>query len=203
MLTDRRRLSSLGGIRREIGNRMLKGRVVTGVVSAATLLTVAMAAPASAQTSTVRDKKGDAPKGIDITKVDVSYTASRVQARVHLRDFPRGAMQGYKVWIDTDDTDKKPDFTMQWMSQEIYAGKTRGWDLVSTSRHPYGSIERAYFSRHRAENYFTLGIPAHAIGDPARVRVAVTSQKWGWGGRITGRDHLIARHAFTPWVAQH
>ncbi len=127
--------------------------------------------------------------------------------RIKVRDFatPRDVSQGYRVWIDTDTTNKKPDYYMALMSQELYAGLTKGWvmrpgKIPGTDwPDPYGGLPIS-FSQDRQRNFLVLGIPTASIGDPGRVRVAVSTEKWGHRGAVLHTDYLAKRHKFTRWI---
>jgi len=165
---------------------------------------------AQAASGTFRDSRGDAAAKVDVTRVDVRYTQRRIAVRLHIRDFPgtSDARNGYEVWIDSGSTtDKGPDYYMALMSQELYAGRTRGWDMLpgkvpgTSYTDPYGSI-RVFWSQSRAKNWLELAVPTKSIRSPAKVRVAVKVHRWGPGGAVLSRDHLGSRHHFTGWVAR-
>ena len=65
---------------------------------------------------------------------------------------------------------------------------------------PYGGIPMLW-SGSRAHNNLNMTVPSSSIKNPAKVRVAVTVQRWGACGH-TRTDQLVARHRFTHWVAR-
>lgn len=75
--------------------------------------TIALATPqaqaATPAATTLRDRQGDAPARIDLTKIVVQRQSTKLLVRVHLRDAPRGSNQGYKIWLDSDRTPEKAD----------------------------------------------------------------------------------------------
>jgi len=176
-----------------------------GVVASTLVL-----ATGSAQAATVTfgDKRGDAAAKADITKIDVRYTSRRVAVRLHMRDFAgfRDGSNFYEVWIDSSaTTEKRPDYYMALMSQELYAGRTKGWDMLpgrfpgTSWPDPYGGIP-IFWAGSQAHNYLDLAVPTRSIKTPARVRVSVKVHRWGRSG--TSTDHWVSRHRFTPWVTQ-
>ena len=188
-------------------NKLVHLLVATGVVASSLALTTGSA---QAATGSFRDRRGDAAAKVDITKVDLTYTAKRVSVRLHLRDFAgfRDTGNGYEVWIDSSSTtDKRPDYKMALMSQELYAGRTSGWAMLpgripgTNFVDPYGGIP-IFWSGSRTHDYLNLAVPTTRINNPAKVRVAVTVRRWDARGHTRSADHLVARHRFTRWVAR-
>ena len=151
---------------------------------------------------------GAAADSVDITRVNVFHTRKHLAVRIHVRDLPR-AWEGdrnYEVWIDIARTQRKPDFYMCACSLELYAGRTRGWNMIrgaplpgTHTPDPYGGI-RVHHSRSAVGDYMALRIPTKKIGTPKNVRVAVKTTKWTYGS--TSTDHLGKRRQFTPWVVR-
>ena len=189
--------------------RSILGALVLAIGVFASSLTLATGS-AHAATGTFGDTRGDADAKADLTKVDVRYSHERVSVRLHLRDFAgtRDYRNVYEVWIDSSATaDERPDYYMALASQELYAGRTKGWDMLpgpyfpgTNTRDPYGGI-RVFWSGSRAHNYLDLAVPSKSINNPACVRVAVKVHRWSPRG-TSSTDHLISRHRFTPWVTQ-
>jgi hypothetical protein len=171
---------------------------------------VFLATPAHADSGAFADTThGAAADSVDITRVNVFHTRKHLAVRIHVRDLPR-AWEGdrkYEVWIDIARTQKTPDFYMCACSLELYAGRTRGWDMIpggllpgTNIPDPYGGIP-IRFSRSAAGDYIALRVPAKAIGHPQKVRVAVRTEKWNYGS-ADSTDHLGERRQFTPWVVR-
>jgi len=165
--------------------------------------------PAQADSGAFADTTaGVAAESIDITHVSVASTCKRIAVRIHVRDLPR-AWDGdrrYEVWIDSAKTQKKPDFYMGAVSLELYAGHTKGWDMIpgripgTPFPDPYGGLP-VHFSKSAAGDYVALSMPARAIGRPHKVRVAVKTEKWNRGS-ADSTDHLGKRRQFTAWVTR-
>ena len=134
--------------------RSILGALVLAIGVFASSLTLTTGS-AHAATGTFGDTRGDADAKADLTKVDVRYSHERVSVRLHLRDFAgtRDYRNVYEVWIDSSATaDERPDYYMALASQELYAGRTKGWDMLpgpyfpgTNTRDPYGGI-RVFWS---------------------------------------------------------
>jgi len=166
--------------------------------------TIALATPqalaATPAATTLRDRRGDAPARIDLTKIVLQRQGTKLLVRVHLRDAPRGNDQGYKIWLDSDRTPQKaPDYTMRWISQEYGSGRTNGWDVVTSPWNPYG-VGRASLTINPRLDYFTFSVPMSDLKGTRNVRVAVSSFTMNAYGRRIAVDHLTARHKFSRWV---
>ena len=156
--------------------------------------------PVTAATTTLRDRRGDAPARIDLTKLVVQGQGTKLLVRVHLRDAPRGTDQGYKIWLDSDRTPKAPDYTMWWISQEYGSGRAKGWDLVTTPRRPYG-VGRARLTVNPRLDSLTFSVPMSVLDEGTRsVRAAASSFTMDSDGRRKAVDHLTARLEFSRWV---
>jgi len=166
--------------------------------------TIALATPqaqaATPAATTLRDRQGDAPARIDLTKIVVQRQSTKLLVRVHLRDAPRGNNQGYKIWLDSDRTpEKAPDYTMRWISQEYGSGRTSGWDVVTSPWNPYG-VGHANLTINPRPDYFTFSVPMSDLKGTRSVRVAASSYTMDTRGRRKSVDHLTARHKFSHWV---
>jgi len=166
--------------------------------------TVALATPqaqaATPAATTLRDRRGDAPARIDLTKIVLQRQGTKLLVRVHLRDAPRGNNQGYKIWLDSDRTPQKaPDYTMRWISQEYGSGRTNGWDVVTSPWNPYG-VGHANLTINPRLDYFTFSVPMSDLKGTRSVRVAASSYTMDTRGRRKSVDHLTARHKFSHWV---
>ena len=166
--------------------------------------TIALATPqalaATPAATTLRDRRGDAPARIDLTKIVLQRQGTKLLVRVHLREAARANNQGYKIWLDSDRTPQKaPDYTMRWISQEYGSGRTNGWDVVTSPWNPYG-VGRANLTINHRLDYFTFYVPMSDLKGTRNVRVAVSSFTMNAYGRRIAVDHLTARHKFSRWV---
>ena len=170
---------------------------------------VFLTAPAHAESRTFTDTTSDvASESVDITNVKVDYTGKSITVRISLRDLPRvwDGDRKYEVWIDSSNTRTKPDFYMGAVSLELYAGRTRGWDMVpgripgTSFMDPFGGIP-VRFTKSASGDSIALSIPARAAGHPGKIRVAVSTERWNQHVDDS-IDHLGKRHQFTPWVTR-
>lgn len=158
-------------------------------------------APATAETVTVPD--GDDTRILaDIQKVRVVHSAARVRVRIAFDDLmkrPKKRSQGISVFIDTDHSDKGPEY-------HFTGGLNAGTDYVLSrvdnwaddGEHVTGCHQRLRINWRKDFAVATIG--RACLGDPSTIRVAVKSGEWR-KGKGTRYDWLTGRRAFTGPLA--
>ncbi|MDO9458319.1 hypothetical protein [Nocardioides sp.] len=175
------------------------------------------AAPAGV--ATYADEAGDVRKRkLDLRKVVVRNTADAVTVRVLLPgvrrtyDYPLGYVS---VWLDTDRARRGPEYGhfMQFWSDYRFA-ETQGWREDPTpewGHSPEGACVADAGLRgdrkHRLRWFEYRVVKRDGCFEADAVRVAVTTVNEGENHpyRLYDRpfrDHLTAKHAWTPWVEQ-
>ena len=171
----------------------------------AVTLTLGLAGPASAERHAVNDGL-DTSHGSDIMNFSVRNGNENVYVRSNhygLRRDPRTGSGG-RVYFDTDRSDKGPEFV-------LVGGFTSGTDytLVETegfAPKQWGDpVEHGdYLMRvHHKKDRVRIVVSQAALGDPAKVRVAMRVS----GNRTDGTSHGLVDwvgepREFTPWLAR-
>jgi len=177
-------------------SKTLKG----AAASAAVALTLGVAAPASALAIDVADPV-ESGHGVDLHAVHVGNGEKNLRVVVthtNLRRDPRTGSSGV-VYIDTDPTDKGPEFA-------FVGGFFEGTDYQLVTTEGFGArnwgepVEGSYrMILDYSEEQTRIRISQEALGDVRELRVAV---------RVTGRrtdgttvvDWLGEPRSFTGWV---
>jgi hypothetical protein len=177
-------------------SKTLKG----AAASAAVALTLGVAAPASAAAIKVEDPV-ESGHGVDLRAVRVGNGEKNLRVvltHTNLRRDPRTGSSGV-VYIDTDPTDKGPEFA-------FVGGFFEGTDYQLVTTEGFGArnwgdaVDGSYrMILDYTDEQTRIRIAQDALGDVEELRVAV---------RVTGRrtdgskvvDWLGERRSFTGWV---
>jgi hypothetical protein len=174
-----------------------------GGAALATALTLALSAPAGADSVGVKDP-ADLGHGADLRSVVVDHGGQNVvitTTHTNLRPSFRSGSSG-SVFIDTDQSDPGPEFA-------FVAGYYRGADyqLVHTEgfHHrtwgtPVDGSYRMFLDYDR--EHVRMRISREALGSPDEVRVAVKVAGSRRDGSSTAPDWLGEPRSFTEWVAR-
>ncbi|MGZ5417703.1 MAG: hypothetical protein ACXWDI_11010 [Nocardioides sp.] len=173
------------------------------VGAAATAITLGLAAPATAATTTITpDALGDMAHGADIDTVKVvNEKAVRIviQHVDLVPSYTSGA--GVTVYLDTDPKDEGPEFAFLgglFDGTDYGLVRTEGWKVP---KHPR-TVNKFYIMKLDYENDVTrIRISRAALDKPGKVRVEVKTSGQQDDGDIV-RDWLGSRREFIPWVAR-
>lgn len=176
----------------------------TAALVGAFALTTALAAPASAESVTVRDPD-DTPHGSDLRAVEVDHGRKVITVTTthsDLRPAPSSGSSGV-VFLDTDRAERGPEYA-------VSGGFFRGTDYALYTVDGFGPddvgerVDGSYRMRvdYDAEQV-TFRIARATLDKPAEVRVAVkVSGTRPDGSRKGLGDWLGEPRSLTPWVAR-
>ncbi|MDO9377527.1 MAG: hypothetical protein Q7T56_01660 [Nocardioidaceae bacterium] len=164
---------------------------------------VAVGSPASAQTRTFADARGDAPATVDVLRTKVTYTASSVRVVVRVRDLRRGASGEHypsSVLIDTTTRRRGPEFAVSADENHTYFARMRSWRAVEDPSDPNGAQSCRFALRYDTRgNRITYTVPRACLGNPSRVRVTIGVYSTFASGS-TASDLSPRKRAFHGWV---
>lgn len=186
-------------------HNLIAGFGKAAAVTALTLGTVAAAGTAAtAETRAFTDARGDLAHGADIHEVTVTHNRV-VRVTVEHEDLVRSYKSGssIRVYLDTDRSAKGPEFA-------FLGGTFEGADYALVRTDGWKPRTRAVRGSYRmdldyAADTATIMVGRAALGDPARVRVAVKT-----GGEMlppnsephNAADWLGGTRELTSWVAR-
>lgn len=178
-------------------NRITAGLAVLGTAAA----TVALSAPALAQTDTIGDPRGDMDHGADIHRVKVA-NEDVVRVKVTHRDLVRSPRSGssISVFLDVDRGKAGPEYILvggTYDGTDYALVKAGGW---SQGRRVNSSTCDYRMNVDYAADTATVTIDRDCLDNPGAVRVAVRTS--GATGDDMVHDWLAWRRQFTPWVAR-
>ena len=165
---------------------MLK-HTLRGITAAAgaTVLAVAMAAPASAATRYFADEPGDTGGAGDITVVKVANSSegnTRIGVRAQVGEFSPG--DSFTVWFDTRRSDRGPEYKVDLVANSDAFGLAR----VETFR-SRGTAVRCSGLRVTADaltaREIAISVPRSCMGSPRKVRVSLKAQYLDADGAAT------------------
>jgi hypothetical protein len=175
----------------------------TAALSAA-VLTLGLAAPASASSIGVKDPQ-DTFHGSDLRAVQVKNGDSNVVVvtnHTNLRRDPKTGSAG-AVYVDTDRSDKGPEFVFvggYYEGTDYQFLRTEGFGHKNWGAPVDGSYE---LTVDYAKERVRMRMSRQALGNPGDVRVAVRVSGTRTDGTSTGLvDWLGEPRSFTEWVAK-
>lgn len=180
--------------------KLLTTMVFTGLTM--TLL----AAPAHADQQSFPDAAGDAalPQA-DIQSVKVRYGKERTTVAVRFANLPKQDFSdSLRVWIDTSNRKKAPNYQVAVEGYHGLFGNTSGWKLKPNGLDPFGDVmcDPGYkYDRDNGRMLFRF--KSKCIGSPKKIRVAVTAEHYNFtddGTTSSVKDHLRGKRKFTGWV---
>ncbi len=180
-------------------------KIIAGTAAlSAAVLTLGLAAPASASSIGVKDPQ-DTFHGSDLRAVRVKNGDSNVVVVTHhdnLRRDPKTGSAG-AVYVDTDRSDKGPEFVFvggYYEGTDYQLLRTEGFGHKNWGAPVDGSYEMTV---DYAKEWVVMRMSRQALGNPGDVRVAVRVSGTRTDGTSTGLvDWLGEPRSFTEWVAK-
>lgn len=158
-----------------------------GVTAAAgaTLLTLALAAPASAATRYFADEPGDTGGAGDITVVKVANSSAgntRIGVRAQVGEFSPG--DSFTAWFDTRRSDRGPEYKVEAIANSDAFGLARVETFRSRGTPVTCSGLRVTADALTARE-IAISVPRSCMGSPRTVRVALKAQYVDADGETT------------------
>lgn len=180
-------------------------KIITGTAAlSAAVLTLGLAAPASASSIGVTDPQ-DTFHGSDLRAVRVKNGDHNVVVVTNHTNLRRDPMTGSSgaVYVDTDPSDKGPEFVFvggYYEGTDYQFLHTEGFGHKNWGTPVDGSYEMTV---DYAKDRVRMRMSRQALGTPGDVRVAVRVSGTRTDGTSTGLvDWLGEPRSFTEWVAK-
>lgn len=174
------------------------GVVARGALAAVVAVSsLALAAPASAETSVFKDDRGDMGDRADIIRVRV-VNEKNVRVRIKHENLTRRGSRGASVYLDTNFDRRGPEYV-------FVAGITAGTDFVLMRARRWQGRGEPLTCAHDLKLDFAGDVSVFKVSrgclrDPRAVKVAVQVGAHRNGESFT--DWLVKRRHLTPRVAR-
>lgn len=177
--------------------------VRSAAVAAAAVLTLGLAGPASAETTSETDPADVGGASLtDIRRVTLNHATQQVFTKVRFTDLKatsEAGPSGMTVFIDTRPRRKGPEFRLDTPLQsgsDYQLSRTDGWSTTGDPLSCDHSLKLKW-----AEDVAVLRVARACLGNRAKVRVAVKMVDL-YDGSHPVTDWLGEPRSFTDWVTR-